>query len=288
VNRDRIFFEPKLPPQGKLFLDVFVEGNKVKVRAGAAHGVTEGAEFTLYQSPDKESPKLGEFPIKELKASSCTLEGIDPTKINLPAFALQSKVSEEDALRVCFANKPGMYEIKEVLMKDLDAENSILEQCSFVDKDDDAQIEVDVEDDHIIFNAVDSTIVRVLGLTHMPYRINAKEREIACNVIRAASHFDRYLSYSPKEPTIGKDIDVEFVKVARLGRHKWGPASQTGGNLLHGNYIQIVADKTLYGIKITNNSNIQLYPHLFLFDCSDLSISKYSSTSHMQCISFYL
>ncbi|PVF95448.1 hypothetical protein CPB86DRAFT_817178 [Serendipita vermifera] len=274
VNRDRLFFHPKLPPQGKTFLDVYAEENQVKVRAGAVHGVTPGAEFTLYESPDQKATVIGTYAIKNIKATTCTLDSVNPTLITLPAFALQSKVGDSDALKVSFANKEGMYEMKQTLTRDLDADNSALDRCTFVNAED-AQVEIDIVDDRIVFNIVNSPLFNSMGLTRMPFRIKKDEREIACNIIRAAAHFERYLGYHPKTSTISHQIGVEFVKVARLGRHKWGPASQTGDNLCQHNYVQIVAGRTLYGMKITNNSPVQLYPHLFLFDCSDLSILYY-------------
>ncbi|PVF92198.1 hypothetical protein CPB86DRAFT_227086 [Serendipita vermifera] len=270
-NRDRFLFSSRLLPGGGTFYDVQIETGDVIVRAGAAHGVTDGAEFTLFRSRDKNTPPLGTFPIKILKASTAILDRVDSTSIDLPVFALQTKVNTNDALRVHFTNKPGMYETRQMIIQEIDADNSAFEPCLFVDRDQ-AQVEVDVEDGRVVFK-ISNSPVSSLGLSRLPYRVKQQEREVVCNIIRAAAHFERYLNYTSKDSAMQKFIEVEFMRVERIARNIWEPLIPTK-NLCEHNCVQVVADGTLYGIKITNNSMAGLYPHLFLFDCSDLSICE--------------
>ncbi|PVF95447.1 hypothetical protein CPB86DRAFT_788001 [Serendipita vermifera] len=278
VNRDRFFFDPKPPRQGRTFHEVHVEeGVNVVVRAGAAHGVTKGAEFTLYPTADMTGNPIGSFRIRKLKAVSATLEVADISVVPSPAFALQTRIGLEDALRVCFAKEAGLQQLRDMLIRDMNAEDSMLERCIFVEKER-AQVEVDVKQNSLIFNIL-NPLITSLGVKRLPYRIKLNRSDfaynVAANVIRAAARFERYLNYKPETPVYHKEVEVEFLKVERKGRQRWGPPSQISDNLCRNNHVEIVAGPTLYGIKITNNSTDKLYPHLFLFDCSDLSIESY-------------
>jgi hypothetical protein len=137
-----------------------------------------------------------------------------------------------------------------------------------------AELSFTLEQEGVVVNILDS-FVAALGLTRMPFYIEPNANAMP-NFINVAAHFRFYLSQKSKMQ--GK-IDVIFTEVVQ-SKEEYDDYLQPviqpiGPNLNSENIIdlQVQSDK-MYGIKITNNSDMALYPSLFFFDNSDLSISK--------------
>jgi hypothetical protein len=241
--------------------------------AGTIHGINNSTEFALYEQPDENSCFLGFFAVREANEFTSTLEVKDPmAAIAIPAFALPIK-----ALRVAFANKPGIHKVADALQREVDAAKSKSYRYSFVHKDQ-AALEVDILEGKIVFNNVNSR-VQERGYSRMPYRVEIDETRIICNILKAAGNFDLFLNLTSGDRRIRDNVTVEFIEVMRPTGEKYGPAVRLEGarDLCREKCVEVTAGDTMYGIKVTNNSPFQLYPHLFLFDCSDLSIGKHHS-----------
>ncbi|CAG8697416.1 9536_t:CDS:2, partial [Acaulospora colombiana] len=153
------------------------------------------------------------------------------------------------------------------LEKDMVSSAAQLHQYSFVDREK-ASIEVDIEDDYVVFNNLNKDF-QSRGYSRMPYRVKSTEVSIVRSVIQAASDFHTHLTRAPQDGVLREYVDVEFVKVKRPLDRNFGPMAQDAdaGNLCKNGLVEVTAGETLYGIKITNNSPLPLYPHLFLFEC---------------------
>jgi hypothetical protein len=222
-------------------------------------------EFALYQRPDKNSPHLGFFPVRSTKTSTSTLKVTEA--ITLPAYALPVKVS-----RVALIENSDIRAVFNKLQRD----KAITESDLLVVPRGEAALELDISNDHVVFN---NTISRVqeLGYLHMPYRVKMEETKIICSILQAASHFHHFLNLMPANRLPRDSIQVEFLEITRPEDRVFGPGVQrrNAQNLCKGDLVEVKAGDTPYGIKITNNSPYQLYPYLFLFDFSDLSIGTY-------------
>jgi hypothetical protein len=272
-NRDRFFFDPKSPIRDSLFFEVQMEGNNLVVKAGSVHGISDETEFVLYPRPDKDSAHLGYFAVQKVKGSTSILKPTESTSsISLPAYAVPTKVS-----RIALADTPGVKEVADSLKNEVvDATEAHLHQFLFVPKDQ-AAIEVDISEDGIVFNNLNPRLNQ-LGYSRMPFLVKKGETKIIRSILKAAGDFDRYLHHVPARSLLRDSIQVEFIKITRPADRQYGPAIQYGNgeNLVKDDIIDIQAGDTLYGMKIINNHpSLQLYPHLFLFDCSELSIGTY-------------
>jgi hypothetical protein len=249
-----------------------MEGRDLVVKAGTVHGIGAETEFVLYQQPDKNSTLLGLFAVHMAKGSTSTLKPVQSTSpISLPAFAIPTKIS-----RIALANKPDINAIVDVLQKEVDATESRLYRFLFVPRDK-AALEIGISGGEIVFNNVNPRLEE-LGYSRMPYRVKKGETKIIRSILQAAGGFDRSLHLVPANRSLRNSISVEFLRAMRSTERQYGPAVQYGNgqNLIKGDIIDIQAGDTLYGMKITNNHpSLQLYPHLFLFDCSELSIGTY-------------
>jgi hypothetical protein len=200
--------------------------------------------------------------------STSTLKVTDP--IALPAYALPVKVS-----RVTLVDNPEIHAAIIACQGDVTITGSHLHRFSTVTRDQ-AALEVDISKGYVVFNNV-SPRIQALGYSRMPYRVKLGETKIICSILQAAGHFDNFLSLSPEDKRLQDLIQVEFVEIMGPEDRAFWPGVQRGDaqNLCKGDLVEVNAGDTPYGIKITNNSSLQLYPHLFLFDCSDLSIGKH-------------
>ncbi|PVF95450.1 hypothetical protein CPB86DRAFT_738719 [Serendipita vermifera] len=271
-NRDRCFFDPKPPGYDRSWRKVEVQGDKFVVHAGEAHGVNTSTTFALFKSRDQDIPPIGNVTVLKVTMNQSTLDMSSLKGKPLPnvIYAVQTKF-----IPVCFVQKPGLDKLRKTLEKDMVSSASQLHRYSFVTKEN-ASIEVDIDKDFVVFNNVNEDFQKK-GYSRMPFRVKSGEVGIIRSVIKAASDFSRYLALAPQNGVLHNFVEVEFVKISRPLDRQFGPVAQSpdAKNLCQNGLVEITAGDTLYGIKITNNSPLALYPHLFLFDCSDLSIESY-------------
>ncbi|CAG8685517.1 5092_t:CDS:2, partial [Acaulospora colombiana] len=269
-NRGRYFFDTQAPARDNSFFEVQMEGNDLVVKAGTVHGIDNMTEFALYQRRDKNSAPIGYFTVRNVKVSSSTLKvNHSSQSIALPAYAMAVK-----SVRVSYTGKSGLKQVHAALQGEMATNDPRLQQYAVVPRDQSA-LEIDMSGDRVVFNTVNPRL-HALGYSRMPFRVKADEPKIIRSIIQAGSEFDKFLHLEPATRRIKDYIKVEFVKIMRPADRHYGPAVRdaNGVNLCNGDLVQIPAGDTLYGIKIINNSSQQLYPHLFLFDCSDFSIDK--------------
>jgi hypothetical protein len=241
--------------------------------AGTIHGINDSTKFALYDQPDKNGRFLGFFAVHKPKEFTSTLMITDSTtNIPIAAYAVPIKV-----LRVAFSNKPGISAVADALRREVAVTESKSHQYSFVPRDE-AAVEVDISEGWVVFNNVHPR-VQALGYSRMPYRVKMGENHIISSILEAFGDFDLFLNLTSEDKRIRDHIMVEFIEVMRPRDEQYGPAirRESTQDLCEENIVDVTAGKTTYGIQITNKSPFHLYPHLFLFDCSDLSIGKHHS-----------
>jgi hypothetical protein len=248
------------------------------IRAGSLCGINNDTKFALFRDPDNIKSFIGSFGVYHVTSWSSALRTTDATPISLPAYAMQIKVH-----LACFTENRALKAVK----RDIEANKSLLEQYSFVHRGE-APLEIDVEAKWIIFNNVNPQ-VNSLGFSRMPFRVEMGEYKVVRSVIQAANEFNRLLNLTPAIRKLQRHIKLEFTEV--IGDYQL--FTSKGDNLCKDGRVQVTAGDNLYGIKVTNNSGLPLYPHLFLFDYSDLSIGKYQvleiyfQMAHLSLESYY-
>src|ERR1700733_10904448 len=94
-----------VPSIDRVFYKLHEEQDEYVLEAGAAHGINEGAEFTIYK--DQESPSntsaLGVLVVGETRAFSAIMNLPDNAprlELTGTGYALQTKTGEEEDLRL--------------------------------------------------------------------------------------------------------------------------------------------------------------------------------------------
>lgn len=240
------------------------------MEAGAAHGITDGAQFCVYKDRESKATQLGIIVARQTDPFTTTLDIIsDGSQLPEEGYALRTRIGFEERLRLhVYTNAP--LSLIEILQRT--ASQKIL----LVEKEK-AELSFTLEQEGVVVNILDS-FVAPLGLTRMPFYIEPNAHAIS-NVINAAAHFYFYLRRKSNMQALHGKIDVIFTEVVQSNEEYddyLQPVIQPiGPNLNRENIIdlQVQSDK-MYGLKITNNSDMALYPSLFFFDNSDLSISE--------------
>ena len=245
------------------------------MEAGAAHGITDGTQFSVFKDRLRESKgtQLGIIVARQTDSFTTMLDVISDASVLLPeeGYALQTHVgiTDSEGLRLpVYMNVPPS--LIEILKQTASQEFLLVEKEK-------AELSFTLEQEGVVINILDS-FVAALGLTRMPFYIEPNADAMS-NFIHAAAHFYFFLRRKSKTHALHGKIDIVFTEVVQSDEEYddyLQPLIQPIGPNLNREHIvdlQVQNDK-MYGIKITNNSDVALYPSLFFFDNSDLSISK--------------
>ena len=241
--------------------------------AGSAHGITDGAEFAVYEYrdwPPKTSP-LGTLVALDTRAFSTSADvvsGASQFALTESAFALQTKAGAEEDLRIHVAMDEKLIGVFEALVQEMqhtgDEQRRIL-----LSKKNNAELDIALDDGLVVFNILDPLVTK-FGLSRMPFRISPKVDDVY-PVIRAAAHYRWHLRRTNKKPIFQNKVHIEFKQLTMIRE-----ILPIGPDLNIDGVVNFVVDnEAMYGIRIINDTPIPLYPSLFYFDNSDFSISGY-------------
>jgi len=189
---------------------------------------------------------------------------------------LQTRTGEEEDLRLHVQLDDKLAPIFEALGQEMQREGSDRRRISLVEKDK-AELDISLDGDQVVFNILNPQVTQ-FGLHQMPFRVNPTYDDVF-PVINASAHYYWHLRRNNSDRVLQNRIDVVFTKVKELETYDddFNPIIEpVGDNLNVEGVVNLVVDPDdMYGIKIVNRSSLDLYPSLFFFDNSDLSIASY-------------
>jgi len=243
--------------------------------------VSEGAQFTVHAYTDKlfKNP-LGTLVVDSVRPFSTELKilpGTFPFTLGQPSVALQTKTGYRKDLQLYVPSNDDLATCHQALMVLMEREQ--FKSINFVDRPEDADFELAMENQEIVFLYRDERVIRH-GHTCLYASVPPTPEDLA-PVLKSAVHFYWKLNRTNNNPEVNKNVQIELYqllppKIYRVNE-VGGGLVPTGPNLYQGGVMNVVADTDLnlpYGFKITNNTPYDLYPHLFYLDLSDLSIGK--------------
>ena len=272
IFQTRILFDGKASRHAPVLYKIRRKDDHYVMEAGAAHGITDGAQFVVYKDRESKGTQLGMIIARQTDPFTTTLDIIPDASGFLPeeGYALQTRVGIEQGLRLHIdSNVPPS--LVETLQGTVSSHEFLL-----VEKEK-AELCFTLEQEGVVVNILDS-FISGLGLTRMPFYIEPNAAAIS-SVIHAAAHFYFHLRRKSKTPALHGKIDVIFTELVE-SKEEYDDSLQPivnpiGPNLNRENIIDLqIQNPKMYGMKIINNSDIALYPSVFFFDNSDLSISK--------------
>jgi hypothetical protein len=287
VNQDRILFNSKVPAQGRVFYPVKLDEGKYIMDGGGALGISEGAEFTIYQEKTSPitAPPLGKLVVDSVKAFSSILKlpsGVSEFNLlNSPAYAVQTRAGVKDDLRLYVAFKEELLEVFKAVAEIIEKSGTDTRRLQLVERDQGPQLGIDIEDGKVVFELFDSQ-VNGYGLTRLPHAVNNTVEDIL-PVLRGAMHYFWNLEVNNPRQSLKDKVEVEAHQIWEL-EEEWdddfNPLYKTGDNLNVAGAVYIDDDdKKEYGFKIVNKTALNLYPALFYFDNSNIAIGGLLSLS---------
>jgi hypothetical protein len=280
-------FNAKAPSTGRVFYRVHKEGDQYVLDAGAAHGINRGAEFAVYSdrlSPPRTSP-LGNLVVKEVGPFTADMRLPDNTSAFVlvdTGYALQTRTGEEEDLRLHIDDT--LAPVFEALGQDMLRTESNRRRISLVEKDK-AELDIAIDGDRVIFNILNPQVTQ-FGLNQMPFRVDPTYDAIY-PVVRASAHYYWHLRRNSTSRVLENHIQLDFKKLRELEEYDEDfnlVLEPVGDNLNVSGIVDLVVNPDdMYGIKLVNTSDLDLYPSLFFFDNSDLSICEYSALRKAYC-----
>ena len=244
-------------------------------------GISEGTEFVVHTSADDlfKYP-LGVLLVDKLGPFSTTLKvpppGASSFVLSQPAVAVRTKIGQRYDLRLYVPDGDAFRLCCEALLSLMDEERDF-EFIFLVDTPDDADFELAMESEKVIFLFRDQRVTQH-GHTRLFEGVESTPEELA-HVLRAAAYFYWKLNRTNNNPIINNGVPIELYKLLPPSIRRFNEIGDglkpTGPNLCD-TVMEVVADENVpYGFKLTNNTAYDLYPNVFYFDLSDLSIGEY-------------
>lgn len=243
-------------------------------------GITEGAEFMVYASTDGLfSEPLGVLVVEKLGPFSTILK-VPPDGSNIElsqpqAVALRTKMGQRVDLRLYVPQGDASRLCREAFLSLVDREHD-LESVHLVENPDAADFELAMENEKVVFLFRDQRVTQH-GHTRLFEGVEPTPEELA-HVLKAAAYFYWKLNRTNNNPTINSGVQVELHKLLPPKIRRFdeeGDGLKPIGPNLYDTVMEVIADENIpYGFKLTNNTAYDLYPNLFYFDLSDLSIGE--------------
>ncbi|KAF8872485.1 caspase domain-containing protein [Gymnopilus junonius] len=288
-NRHRVLFNSKASSPTHYPHKIFLDGSATYIlQAGAADGVCQGAQFTVYATFDDVFKKpLGTVIAETVKPFETIMRPVGPFTMDHlakdTAYAVQTRAGEQAALNVYIPMtedlKPG-FSAHLLQQKDPGANQYSITQ---VQDRSIAQLELKRDGRNIRFLILEKSAT-VHGLTECIHKAPAIAQDLR-PILQGAAHYYYHLNRPYPNSVIEKHVKIEFFKLENTGKYDLSVGQlgrplrrPTGNNLIKNKLVSLdIADNdyTVYGLVITNTGKVNLYPNLFYFDNSELSIKCY-------------
>ncbi|KAJ2922365.1 hypothetical protein H1R20_g14743, partial [Candolleomyces eurysporus] len=293
-HRNRILFDSKVrPPTSRHNIyEVKLENKKYTLEGGRAHGITDGAEFTLYRNREValvEEP-LGVMIAREDKINPFTtiLEpvGETPGAFENSAIAIQTKAGASEDLLVYVPLESQYMPFFEEIAREMSGAGPDSCRIKLVDKaeKDKAKLEiVGPRKNQLTFKVLEKQAMEH-GFTRMPHLVDAEADDFH-HILRAASHYHFHLNLNHQNNKIKNSIKIEFFPLKEDYNDDGEVYYSPGGENMHrGGRIEYEVDEdTKYGMKMINNTPWDLHFYVFYFEHADFSITALTEVDAQTC-----
>ncbi|KAF8988246.1 caspase domain-containing protein [Cyathus striatus] len=249
------------------------EDDSIKLQAGTAQGITVDTTFTAHTT--------------NLMIGSNTNRGhLIATSVD--AFESRLKIAEGSTLsdlprsfycRIKQLAQPklSIYSNDRIWLESVfSSEQQGSLSVTISDTSEEANLEMIIEKGKVLLYQNNPLITPHIGRNIPTRSIDMTEHSVLRNVARAALHFSYHLNRTGDET---RNVSMELMKLRAEHTRDYDLVHKPDSvNLLENDPVTIVVDETeRFGMKISNHSDIPLYPYLFYFDPSDFAIIEWFS-----------
>ncbi|KAG9121488.1 hypothetical protein FRC07_002546, partial [Ceratobasidium sp. 392] len=282
-NKTRILFNNKLAGASPIMTRVEIDEDIIKLHAGFAQGVTKGARFDIYQhhlNDPMSNPCLATLEVTAVLNFHSVLTATgDLPQIQNPAYARQVSPGRGHEIKVYVFPA-----LQEKLQGDPEWRDKFLsDDSSFVARPtfdiSEADLSLDLRSDNRVTYDTHNKISNEHGITRLPETTRVDVKQILA-ALQSAAAWDWHVGRTNPDSPFKDDVRIEVFRV-KEDLTKWNPDGRrplipAGENLNTNGVAEIFVDPThYYGYRIVNDTALDLYPYLFYFDASKLSIEHY-------------
>ncbi|KAJ3505257.1 hypothetical protein NLJ89_g7510 [Agrocybe chaxingu] len=244
----------------------------ITVEAGSAQGITVGSHFAVHamnliESPVTSNPCIGELEVKTVNLFTSVMKPLSTApKFKVPSSCYSKLMYAAEYTVSIFCEDKAL--LASAFPADFNKKSGIV----VADDVRHCDLELTVKDGRVHFDRH-----QLLVTAHLPTRIrhSASVGDVATiqEVVAATRHFYYHLTRTSDDNF--KNVWMEMKKLEQF-HHILTPI---GNNLLAKEPATIVVDESVpLGMTIFNQTDLLLYPYLFWFDPTDLSIADWHIT----------
>jgi hypothetical protein len=253
------------------------------LKAGIAHGICVGAEFTVYETEEQLllGPILGVLVVHSVSPFDSIMvvpPSHGPFALQIPAVAIQSKAGKDQELKLYVPLEEAYLSVFKAALLHMQGTGLNPRTIALVDNRSVATLAAVLQEEKITFDICDPRI-KEGGMLPIPHAVNPKVKDVL-EVLEAAEHYFYHLKRVQKNALVDEHVTVHLFK---LEYSKTLTNEATGGHVRLPSGNDIIVDKQIfldvcehldYGFCIKNNSTRDLFPNVFYFNDSDLSIGE--------------
>ncbi|CAA7268645.1 unnamed protein product [Cyclocybe aegerita] len=240
--------------------------------AGIAQGITVGSRLSAHSTNIIGFKSEGEFEVKSVTMLSSTLEVISPQPpVQLPDLLYSRLVYTSGSQIKVYCRKRRWLEF--TFPPQVRNESGIL----VVDDPWSCDLELVVSHGKVSFRPRHELVTPHLE-KKVRYEVDVNDSDTVRNVVCSSRVFYYHLT----RPVLGEFPharielkELDYVASAEVAATEEPPLMPTGDNLLRNEPATIVVDEeAVYGMTIANQSDYRLYPFVFYFDPTKLTIGE--------------
>jgi hypothetical protein len=280
----------------RTYHEVKLEKGTYHLQAGSAHGVTKGAEFTIYKDRDAlvAEKSLAVMKVSEIASKNGIVSTIQPfttilsppaglvdlsLDLNGHALAVQTKVGVAETFYLHVPLTEDYRPVFDAIVDELEGAGSNPCHVTLVDKEK-AQMEILFDKRGYTLATLDPRLA-LNGIYRLPHTLGPKvDADKMRRVLRAAAHFTFNLNHTQANNQIENRIQIRFKQLLEdeenYDEDGHPIITPTGPpDLVRGNKVDFNPEEDeIYGFDITNDTPWDLHFQCFYFDNMDLSICR--------------
>jgi hypothetical protein len=279
---NRRIFNKSMPTADSPFILAKCEPSRIILEAGAALGITVGSRMAVHaynflEAADTPNPRLGYLTVNEVDAFSSVLEvPSDTEKFQLPAL-FYCLIGYRTSLNIALYCEDKLW-----LETIFPPEKPSLLTVTIVDNVESCALQLTMVDGKVYFDRYNVLVTPHIG-ARISHAVDVGDVSAIRNVVQSSLRFYHHLMRSGNDDLPNIQMELNRLKEEESPDLGWEFAP-TGKNLIAEEPATIVVDKfACLGMTIFNPTQLPLYPSLFYFDPTDLTIS--TSTFHWPNIS---
>lgn len=249
------------------------EDGSIILEAGAAQGITVDSRLAAYASnlletPNTSNPCIGHLTVTSVNAITCVLQVPSDTIPFQPPTLFYCRLVYRASQLIALYCQDRVW-----LETIFPTEEHDRLSITIVDDVQSCRLQLTVIDDKVYFDRHDMLVTPHIG-SRISHTVDVDDVSAIRNVVTSSLHFYHHLTRPGSEDFRNVWMELKVLKVD-LSQDFDRVLTPIGKNLIEHEPATIVVDEfACLGMTLFNQTDLSLYPYLFYFDPTDLTIGN--------------